>query len=224
MRRVVIAENKKYNEHFNHHEYVDLGLPSGNLWAACNVGAKSFKESGLYFQWGDPVGHSKEEVANQNLATIANYKWCSSSSNVNTLTKYCTMSQYGTPDGKTSLELEDDMAAVNMGGNWRTPSTTEVAELLNNCNSSIVNLDGVQYFKLTSKINNKEILFNISGYFYQSQFNNEIRLFTNEIPVGLQEISAWFMWLKLDGSTSYSDWTLRCNTLPVRGVISKLQK
>ena len=30
-------------------EYVDLGLPSGLLWAKYNIGANSEEEAGLYF-------------------------------------------------------------------------------------------------------------------------------------------------------------------------------
>jgi len=37
----------------NGHEYVDLGLPSGTLWAKYNVGAKIDTDPGLYFAWGD---------------------------------------------------------------------------------------------------------------------------------------------------------------------------
>ena len=35
------------------HEYVDLGLPSGTLWATCNVGANSPEEFGYFFAWGE---------------------------------------------------------------------------------------------------------------------------------------------------------------------------
>ena len=35
------------------HEYVDLGLPSGTLWATCNVGASKPEEYGNYFAWGE---------------------------------------------------------------------------------------------------------------------------------------------------------------------------
>ena len=38
---------------FVEHEYVDLGLPSGTLWATCNVGASTPEEFGNYFAWGE---------------------------------------------------------------------------------------------------------------------------------------------------------------------------
>ena len=43
------------------HEYVDLGLPSGTLWATCNVGANSPEESGDYFAWGETTTKSTYE-------------------------------------------------------------------------------------------------------------------------------------------------------------------
>ena len=37
----------------NYVEYVDLGLPSGTLWATCNLGASSPEEYGDYYAWGE---------------------------------------------------------------------------------------------------------------------------------------------------------------------------
>lgn len=46
----------------NGHEFVDLGLPSGTLWATCNVGATSPEQRGLYFAFGETKGYSAEQV------------------------------------------------------------------------------------------------------------------------------------------------------------------
>lgn len=46
----------------NGYEYVDLGLPSGTLWATCNVGASKPSDYGLYFQWGDTIGYPKDQI------------------------------------------------------------------------------------------------------------------------------------------------------------------
>ena len=48
----------------NGYEFVDLGLPSGTLWATCNVGATSPEQAGLYFAWGETVGFSADQVEN----------------------------------------------------------------------------------------------------------------------------------------------------------------
>ena len=37
----------------DNHEYVDLGLPSGTLWATCNIGAANPEDMGDYFAWGE---------------------------------------------------------------------------------------------------------------------------------------------------------------------------
>lgn len=50
------------------HEYVDLGLPDGALWATCNIGANSPEEFGNYFAWG-------ETQPKDNYGT-ASYKHC----------------------------------------------------------------------------------------------------------------------------------------------------
>lgn len=52
----------------NGYEYVDLGLPSGNLWATCNIGASSQEQIGLYFAWGAEKGYAKGSGHNFNKA------------------------------------------------------------------------------------------------------------------------------------------------------------
>ena len=46
-------EREQKTEQANGHEYVDLGLPSGTLWATCNVGASKPEDYGDYFAWGE---------------------------------------------------------------------------------------------------------------------------------------------------------------------------
>ena len=94
------------------HEWVDLGLPSGTLWATCNVGANSPEEYGDYFAWG--------ETTTKSSYSWSTYKYCKGSSS--TMTKYCTSSYYGTVDNKTELEPSDDAATANWGSEWQMPS------------------------------------------------------------------------------------------------------
>lgn len=102
-------------------EYVDLGLPSGTLWASCNVGADSPEEAGGYYAWGET--DEKEDYS------WDTYNWGTGTS----FTKYCTDSSYGTVDGKTTLEPEDDVAYMVLGSEWRMPTQTEVQELQEYC-------------------------------------------------------------------------------------------
>lgn len=93
----------------NEHEWVDLGLPSGTLWATCNVGADTPEGFGDYFAWG--------ETAPKDDYSWETYRWCNGY--FNTMTKYCTNGSYGTVDNRTELDPEDDAAYVNWGSSWR---------------------------------------------------------------------------------------------------------
>ena len=114
----------------NGHEYVDLGLPSGTLWATCNVGANSPEEYGDYFAWGET--EPKEEY------NWGNYKWCEVSYDGtfhdwyynNNLIKYCDKSTYGVIDNKMELEPGDDAAYVRWGDKWRMPNLGQLDEIL----------------------------------------------------------------------------------------------
>ena len=124
------------------HEWVDLGLPSGTLWATCNVGANSPEEYGDYFAWGET--EPKEEY------TWETYKWCDSDEL--SLTKYCSNSDYGYngyTDDKTELDPEDDAAYVNWGSSWRMPTYGQLIELNDNCTWTWTTQNGVNGRLLT---------------------------------------------------------------------------
>jgi len=119
------------------HEWVDLGLPSGTLWATCNVGANSPEEYGDYFAWGETEPNSYYEWDT--------YKWCNGSHT--TMTKYCTDSDYGYNgfvDNKTELDPEDDAAYVNWGPSWRMPTTEQQRELFKKCSPTWTTQNGVK--------------------------------------------------------------------------------
>ena len=91
---------------------IDLGLPSGILWADRNIGAATPEDAGLYFQWGDTQGYTTEQVGDgEGLKAFswADYKFSIDGSSSN-------FSKYNASDSKTVLDLEDDAARVNMGG------------------------------------------------------------------------------------------------------------
>lgn len=127
------------------HEYVDLGLPSGTLWATCNVGATLPSDAGNCYAWG--------ETAPKSEYTWANYFDSAGDKDGNAFKKYAIYL-------KTKLDLEDDAAYVNWGSDWRMPTKEEVEELKEN---TTFKKDGNGYV-LTSKINKKMIYFPISGY------------------------------------------------------------
>jgi len=140
----------------NEHAYVDLGLPSGTKWATCNVGATTPEGYGDYFAWGET-----EPKSNYNWSY---YKHNRRSGTVNSLLKYNNNVNNGVVDNKTTLDAEDDAATVNWGGRWRIPSQTEQNELITNCNLTWVQQNGVNGYKLTSKINGNSIFLPAAGY------------------------------------------------------------
>ncbi len=142
---------------------VDLGLPSGTLWADRNVGADAPEAYGDYFAWGET--ETKDNYA------WSTYKWCNGSDR--TQTKYCTNSSYGTVDNKTVLELEDDAAYVNMGAEWRMPTLTEQIELLDNCTWEWTTQNGVNGRKVTGP-NGNSIFLPAAGYRYGSSLSSAV--------------------------------------------------
>ena len=149
---------------FNGYEYVNLGLPSGLLWAKCNIGAEKESDYGLYFQWGDVVGYKEDEVGSgegKKYFDWSDYKYCNGSDE--TLTKYCTSSSYGTVDNLTTLEPSDDAATINMGGSWRMPSLEEYEELLNNTTNTWTTVEGVNGRLFTGN-NGNTLFFPAAGY------------------------------------------------------------
>lgn len=124
------------------HEYVDLGLPSGTLWATCNIGASAPEESGGLFAWG--------ETETKETYNWESYKWCSGSvcnANNQTLTKYGVTGAYGVIDNKTILEANDDAATVLWGSSWCIPTDEQFQELIDNTDQEWKKLNSVKgYF------------------------------------------------------------------------------
>ncbi|MBR4118878.1 MAG: hypothetical protein IKK64_02225, partial [Bacteroidales bacterium] len=163
----IVTANSVYVANFidkyNGHEYVDLGLSV--KWATCNVGATTPEEYGNYYAWGETT----PKTTSYDWIT---YKWCNGDKY--SMTKYCTSSNYGTVDNKTTLELTDDAAHVNWGGSWRMPTYEELEELMdtNNCTWNWTTQNGVRGYKVTSKKNGNSIFLPAAGYRSNSNLNS----------------------------------------------------
>ncbi len=171
----------------NGHGYVDLGLST--LWATCNVGADNPVEYGDYFAWGETEpyykpGYARAEKAKWKKGKERGYSWDSYSyceGSESTMTKYCVSSTHGQVDDKHILELADDAAHVNWGGEWRIPSAAEVSELTNLDNTiwtwyGIGNSEfgGVAGFKVQSKkpgYTDNFIFLPAAGRYYGDEFD-----------------------------------------------------
>ena len=120
------------------YEYIDLGLPSGNLWATVNLGV----ESG-------------------NAADSGNYYWFGTT---DCTTEYCG----GNPNYSYSdtLKDEDDPACILWGADWHTPSYADFEELSNYCTVELtecVNSAGETRTGYTFSNNGKSIFLPFSG-------------------------------------------------------------
>lgn len=145
------ADSKHYNKYRNNRwEYVDLGLPSGTLWAPMNIGATSLDSSGYTFAWG--------EIENKAEGSWSNYKYGTSQSNI---------TKYNAIDNLSFLEYEDDIAHITMGGNWCIPSSDDFLELISNTKHSR-DSGGMTLF--TSNINSNILYF--YSYIFDIWLNN----------------------------------------------------
>lgn len=133
-------------------EYVDLGLPSGNLWATCNLGASAPEAYGDYYAWGETK--PKQEY------TYPNHKWYKEGAPSLGFTKY------NNEDGKLTLEDEDDAVIQKLGNGWRTPTLADFRELTNQKLTTIkkTTLNGVAGYQITSKRNKKSIFIPCAGF------------------------------------------------------------
>lgn len=110
--------NKPLSGVHNNHEWIDLGLPSGLLWATCNIGATNPEDYGDLFAYGET--RSKSVFGNNNYYS----------------------SSYG------CLSYSNDAASVNWGRGWRMPTKIEFEELINNCTWKWVTQNGKKGYKV----------------------------------------------------------------------------
>ena len=121
---------------------VDMGLPSGLQWANFNVGAEKPEEPGLYFSWGNIVGHKEGEGYDFSQEVYSS-----------------------TPAAEiaTDLSLGQDTARENLGAPWRMPTAAEFKELCDNCTHVWTTLNGVNGRLFTSNVNGNTLFFPATG-------------------------------------------------------------
>jgi len=133
--------------------FVDLALPSGLLWCEHNVGASTPYEHGLYFSWGNVIGHAEGSGYDFSDAVYAETPGAALTGNVPVNGTY-------------------DLARHNMGAPCRLPTVGEFQELNSNCDSEWTDEDGVAGRRFTSRINGNSIFFPASGYYGGTSLNN----------------------------------------------------
>ena len=161
--KVVMKPRTDIGTNAHGYSYVDLGLTSGTLWATMNVGATSETDYGSYFQWGETEPHDTDITY-----YWEDYKYGDGSN----FSKYNTGLNDigGTIDNKLTLDPEDDAARVNMGGDWKMPTSALMEELVAETTSEWTIINGVNGCKFTGS-NGNSIFIPASGFRSGSSFN-----------------------------------------------------
>lgn len=198
------------------HQWVDLGLPSGTLWATCNVGANSPEDYGDYFAWG--------ETQPKDTYNWSTYKFSNNGSDGNpNLTKYCHNTNYGYngfTDNLTVLQASDDAATANWGSSWHTPTWEEWDELCVKTNSIWTTQNGVSGRLFTAN-NGNDLFLPAAGDRYDGglygagTYGNYWSSSLNSGGPG----AAWFLYFNLDACRMNSSYRRYGSTVhPVRSV------
>ncbi|MBQ0156058.1 MAG: hypothetical protein KBT22_05730 [Bacteroidales bacterium] len=116
------------------HEYVDLGLPSGTLWATCNVGASTPEEFGDYYSLGEPYTKAAYSVVRKDPVLV-----------------------------NKVLADECDAAYVMWGNGWCTPTKAIYDELIKQCKKETTEINGVKGCLFTGP-NGNTMFLPFSGY------------------------------------------------------------
>lgn len=120
------------------YEYVDLGLPSGIMWATCNVGASSPKDYGEYYAYGEL--ETKERYGSDNYQQPERFSV-----------------------GMSDFLPQYDVVKSAWGGKWRMPAADEYQELINNTQETWGLYNGEYGCYLTGP-NGNSIFFPVAGY------------------------------------------------------------
>ena len=197
-------------EFVNSEDWVDLGLPSGLLWATRNVGATSPEDYGDYFAWGETT-------------TKSVYNWTTyiySNGGCYQLTKYCNNPSYGYngfTDNLTILQPGEDAATANYGG--RTPTKEEWQELINNTTAQWTRRNGVFGRLFTSSNGNSLFLPRPGERWDSSLYGAEVygSYWSSSLLTGDPSV-AWYFGFGSD--SQYMDYYFRCHGRSVRAVRS----
>lgn len=129
----------------DHPHMIDLGLPSGTLWACCNVGASKPEDYGSYYAWGET---QPKDV----------YDWSTYIHCVNGIYQTCQ------DIGSDIAGTEYDTATANWGAPWCMPTLAQYQEFYNNCTSVWATQNGVKGYKFTGP-NGRSIFLPATGYY-----------------------------------------------------------
>lgn len=187
-------------------EAVDLGLSV--KWASFNVGAQSSEQYGSSFAWGEKLIKPIYRMQYYKDSKYGDYK---------------EFIKYSQSNAKTTIEIEDDAANYYMGKKWRIPSTSEFFELINKCDWTWVNINGIYGCKIQSRSNNRSIFLpaiSTAGdqIDYYTIHNIEGWYWSNSLYTYNSTINNKAYFLFFSNSNKYNSYTQREYGLPIRAV------
>ena len=207
------TKNNSGNGSCNGHDYIDLGLPSGTMWATCNVGAENPEDCGDYFAWG--------ETQLKAVYTDSNYVY--SHVGYDDFTKYCTKPEFGYngfTDNLKTLQPSDDAATVNWGEGWRTPTINEWIELVTKCSYTFTKRNEVKGCLFTAR-NGNSIFLPARGRIGNGKSSNEDGMgnyWSSSLNTGMPIYAKGFQFIiDFDDCDIYDDFS-RCAGYSVRPV------
>lgn len=160
--------------------FVDMGLPSGTLWANRNIditqrdgfAQSPYQYECSFFSWGNVEGHNPSSIN-----SFSPYNWGS----INDSAPYYEDQVYGSTPGSSLTgaipqNKNFDAAKANVGTLWRLPLIANFRELLDNCDyidengdvvegsNKIVTVNGILGIYLRSRANGNMLFFACCGY------------------------------------------------------------
>ena len=168
-----------WNQLLKQGKLVDMGLPSGLLWATCNIditqedgfAASPFQYGCTMFSWGNIEGHNTPASG-----TTFDYNWGS----VNAQAPYYEGQPYGSTPGSTltaNIVAGDtyDSARYNLGSLFKMPTSAQFKELFDNCD--FVQSDGITV--IDASVTDKRVTVNgIVGIYLKSKVNGNLIFFS----------------------------------------------
>ena len=142
-------DGSPHTGYVNGHEYVDLGLPSGTLWATCNVGASKPEAYGEYYAWG--------ETESKRSFSYETYNYGSSAQNLQDI-------------GSDIAGTKYDVAHVKWGAGWSMPTYEQWLELRDNTTSIWTAQNGVEGRLIKSKLYKTSIFLPAAGSYYSTSY------------------------------------------------------
>ena len=126
-------------------KFIDLGLPSGTLWADRNIGADAPEQAGDYFRFGETTPFTEDSP------------------------QYCYENIDESIAGTTK-----DAATVILGKDFKMPTLEQIKELILLCSWEWTELNEEKGFKVTG-VNRNFIFLPAAGYrsYHNGKLNNK---------------------------------------------------